>query len=352
MMTDHLLQTIRDIIQEDVNQRGLRTDPALNLITAFPDDFAAACRSIAQTPQAVVGVVTGFFIPTADPPAGETDGPLGALFLARALTPLGIRVVLLTDAFCTPALATGIGMSGLRKTVALVTLPPASQFATLSPQTYWETIADRTGPLTHLIALERAGPSHTVQSLAPLGPDAVERFHREVSAEHHDRCHTMRGLDITERMSPAHLLFESDARRAAGVTTIGIGDGGNEIGCGVIKEAVREIQPFGKDCGCPCHGGVGTVTECDVLVFAAVSNWGAYGIAAALAGHLGDRDVLHDEATELRIVHASVAGGAMDGAYSRLIPYVDGTSDRVQASLITLLHQIVENGLKEYDRGF
>jgi hypothetical protein len=42
----------------------------------------------------------------------------------------------------------------------------------------------------------------------------------------------------------------------------------------------------------------------------------------------------------------------MDGAYSRLIPYVDGTSDKVQASLITLLHQIVENGLKEYDRGF
>ena len=31
---------------------------------------------------------------------------------------------------------------------------------------------------------------------------------------------------------------------------------------------------------------------------------------------LGDREVLHDEATELRIVHASVAGGAMDGAYS------------------------------------
>ena len=115
---------------------------------------------------------------------------------------------------------------------------------------------------------------------------------------------------------------------------------------------MREIQPFGKDCGCPCHGGVGTVTECDVLVFAAVSNWGAYGIAAALAGHLGDREVLHDEATELRIVLGSVAGGAMDGAYSRLIPYVDGTSDRVQASLITILHQIVENGLKEYDRGF
>jgi hypothetical protein len=89
-----------------------------------------------------------------------------------------------------------------------------------------------------------------------------------------------------------------------------------------------------------------------VLVFAAVSNWGAYGIAAALAGLLGEREVLHDEATELRIVHASVAGGAMDGAYSRLIPYVDGTSDKMQAALITTLHQIIENGLKEYDRGF
>jgi hypothetical protein len=51
-------------------------------------------------------------------------------------------------------------------------------------------------------------------------------------------------------------------------------------------------------------------------------------------------------------VQASVAGGAMDGAYSRLIPYVDGTSDKMQAALITMLHQIVENGLKEYDRGF
>ena len=45
-------------------------------------------------------------------------------------------------------------------------------------------------------------------------------------------------------------------------------------------------------------------------------------------------------------------GGTMDGAYSRLIPYVDGTSDKMQAALITMLHQIIENGLKEYDRGF
>ncbi|WP_428675350.1 glutamate cyclase domain-containing protein [Reyranella sp.] len=33
--------------------------------------------------------------------------------------------------------------------------------------------------------------------------------------------------------------------------TIGIGDGGNELGCGHINEAVAAIQPFGKECGCP-----------------------------------------------------------------------------------------------------
>ncbi len=40
----------------------------------------------------------------------------------------------------------------------------------------------------------------------------------------------MRGIDITESTSPAHWLFEDDGRP----TTIGIGDGGNEIGMGKI----------------------------------------------------------------------------------------------------------------------
>ncbi len=48
------------------------------------------------------------------PACGETDGPLGALFLARALTPLGIRVALITDAFCKAALQAGLEACGLR----------------------------------------------------------------------------------------------------------------------------------------------------------------------------------------------------------------------------------------------
>src|SRR5436190_14369450 len=121
------LGRIRDIIQEDVGRRGLRKDPASNLITATADDFSGACRSIAEHPRPAVAVVTGFYIPTAQPPAGETDGPLGALFLARALVPTGIGMVLLTDDFCRPALQAGIWASGLRGAGSVVTLPRTEQ---------------------------------------------------------------------------------------------------------------------------------------------------------------------------------------------------------------------------------
>jgi len=121
-MSDALLRDIRDLIQVDVNRRGLATDPDANLINAFPDDFASACRGIAETPDATLCVVTGFYIAEADPPAGETDGPLGALFLARALTPLGIRVALATDPFCHAALHAGVNKAGLGPSVPILRL--------------------------------------------------------------------------------------------------------------------------------------------------------------------------------------------------------------------------------------
>src|SRR5262249_36601425 len=127
-MSDAVLEQMRDLIQEDVNHRGLRTDPVDNLLTACQDDFAAAGRSLAETRNASVGIVTGFFIPTADPPGGETDGPLGAIFLARALLPLGIRVVLCTDFFCKQALEAGLSACGLSRDVPLWTIPSAKSF--------------------------------------------------------------------------------------------------------------------------------------------------------------------------------------------------------------------------------
>src|SRR5262249_34692373 len=145
--------------------RGLQAHPTENLITTCAEDFASACQTLGSISNARVAIVTGFYIPHANPPCGETDGPLGALFLARALTHLGIQVVLATDSFCQRALEVGLGAAGLRKSVPLVVLPSADQAGPMSLTDYWNVFTERAGSLTHLIALERVGPSFTPESL-------------------------------------------------------------------------------------------------------------------------------------------------------------------------------------------
>jgi len=339
-MNDDTLTAIRDIIQEDVGNRGLRTDPVRNLITVCADDFAAACRSIAGTEQAAVGIVTGFYIPNASPPCAETDGPLGAIFLARALAALGMRVVLLTDAFCAPALASGLGLAGLRKTVTLVVLPAAADFETLTPQAYWDAVRERAGALTHLIALERVGPSHTPQTLADQAPALLPQFQEEVPAEHHGRCHTMRGLDVTLHMAPAHLLFEAEARQAAGVVSIGIGDGGNEIGMGKVSwEVIRGNIPRG--------GLVACRTATDFLLVCGVSNWGAYGLAAGVSQLRGEAltpDLLNLE-RELEILQTMVRQGPLvDGVTGEETATVDGLNFERYSEPLRALAQLQASG--------
>ena len=160
-MNDAVLRDIRDLIQEDVGSRGLATDPDGNLINACPDDFAAACRSIAETPKPALVRRHRLLHRRRRSAGGETDGPLGALFLARALAPLGIEVALATDAFCGPALQAGLAACGLGRAVPLVSLRLA--VGPLHVPGHWQS--PRLHELTHLIALERVGPSHTLQSL-------------------------------------------------------------------------------------------------------------------------------------------------------------------------------------------
>jgi hypothetical protein len=324
-MTTAALDLIRDIIQEDIGNRGLRSDPSANLISAFPGDFAAACESLATTSNAVVAIVTGFYIPHALPPSGETDGPLGALFLARALTPLGIKVVLATDSFCAKALEVGVAAAGLRKAVPLVVLPSVEQAGPMSLTDYWNAFMERSGPLTHLIALERVGPSHTPESLQAQPETSIadiQQFLNEVPAEHHDRCHTMRGRDITASMSPAHRLFEVATQEERGIVTIGIGDGGNEIGMGKIPWAViRRNIPNG--------GLVACRVATDHLIVCGVSNWGAYGLAAGvrlLRGESGETDLFDTDREESLLEIMVERGRLVDGVSGLPTVSVDGLS--------------------------
>jgi hypothetical protein len=343
VIVEERLKAMRDLIQRDVNDRGLARDPKENLLTACAGDFAAACRSIAQTPNAVVGVVTGFYIPTAEPPGGETDGPLGAVFLARALQALGIRVFIETDQFCKTALEAGLTACGLNDTCRLCVFPEnidarderivfhcEKRFAGLGPQ-----------PVTHLIAVERVGPSHTVASVAAQDSKDVEslnRFIREVPVELRDRCRTMRGLDITSKMAPAHILFATAKEVPQPITTIGIGDGGNEIGIGKMPwEIIRRNIPNG--------GLIACRSSTDHLIVAGVSNWGAYALAAGVALLRGQQlpAEVFDVEREREILRVMVEKGPLvDGVTGRPSASVDGLSFDDYARPLRELAKLVE----------
>ena len=56
-----------------------------------------AAESIGAASRLDVSILTGFYIPAAEPPAAETDGPLGAVQLAAAVGRLGGTARLVTD---------------------------------------------------------------------------------------------------------------------------------------------------------------------------------------------------------------------------------------------------------------
>jgi hypothetical protein len=308
-MSDARLAAIREVFQQDVGRRGLRTDPEDNLITRTAGDFEAACRSLADARAASVVVVTGFWIATAEPPAHETDGPPGALFLARALAPLGIRVQIAADEGCRSALEAGIDECGsLLAGVEVLTLPPPGHAWGAWLESDWRPLVQRIG-LTHLIAVERVGPSH-----------------------HDGRCYSARGRDITEQTPPAHHLFEDAALRRS-ITTIGIGDGGNEIGMGKIpREVIARNIPRGDRIACR--------VAVDHLLVAGVSNWGAYGLAAGtrlLRGAANDA-ALFDPERERRILEIMVTNGPLvDGVLGRPQATVDGLPFEQDAEVLRQL---------------
>lgn len=328
-----------EIMQRDIGQRGLASDPVRNLLNACPGDLAASCQSILSHPNPALAIVTGFWIPNATPPAAETDGPLGALFLARALTPLGIRVAILTDAFCRPALLAGLETCGLVEQVELLTLPgPDRPWETFLARGWVPFVLERFRP-SHLLALERVGPSHTELSVQrQLGADErLLDFLHEVPPETWDRCLTMRGRDVTDLMSPAHLLFESAS--VLGLTTIGIGDGGNEIGMGKIGwDVIRRNIPGGGKIACR--------VATDFLLVAGISNWGAYALAAGLWLGRGLRPpvALFDPAREEALLRVMVERGSLvDGVLARPSVTVDGVPFAVYGAALAEMGQVAQD---------
>ncbi len=155
-------------------------------------------------------------------------------------------------------------------------------------------------------------------SLAP-----EEEFLATIATNDWGECHNMRGEIITKHTAPAHLLFEEIMYGSVPcrITTIGIGDGGNEIGMGkVLWHDLKQRIP--RDRG----GIIACRTPTNYTVVCGVSNWGAYGLAAGVVWwrHAMFME-MWDSAAEYHTLATIVSDGpAVDGITRSQNPTVDG----------------------------
>lgn len=331
----------------------LARDPARRGLVGVVDEAqAAAALQAATTSLAAarqVAIVTGFAIPDAPQPAAETDGPPGAVYLAWALAELGIEPILISDAFGIPLLAAGCAARGLPES-CLVEFPfeplggrerNAPQLAATTDRWIAQFTARRGKGLTHLIAIERCGPSHTRASLEAQGADAstLALFEEEVPPAHRDACHNMRGIDITPFTAKTHRLFEHFAQHPE-VTTIGIGDGGNELGMGSLPwSRLRGAIPFGPG------GQIACRIATQHLLICGVSNWGGYALALAAARFRGGAARLApgDLASERQVIeHLVRETSAVDGVTRLREATVDGLPLETYLQILGGLRRAVE----------
>lgn len=297
--------------------------------------LAAAVESLAQTTGAVA-IATGFWIPTPEGGAAETDGPPGALYLARALAALGREVVLVTDAFGMPLLESGCDVLGLPRD-CIHEFPfespevdhphrasNAAQCNVVSDRFVDTFLASPQGQrIDHLIAIERAGPSHTAQSCLICPAEDIDDacFETDVPEDCRDVCHNMRGESINACTAKIHRLFEEASARTS-ITTIGIADGGNEIGMGRYPWYVmRKAIAFGPAARVACR------IPTDFGLLAGVSNWGGYALALALCHRLGQLNLAAPwNLDDQRNLVAAIVdqGGGVDGVTRQRQATVDG----------------------------
>ena len=177
--------------------------------------------------------------------------------------------------------------------------------------------------------------------LLKIQPSALISVER-LGANAKGAYHYARGEKVKrEAMAKVDRLFEK--ARSRGILTICIGDGGNELGMGLIKEVVQKNVPYGGKCQCPCQIGLAPEFVPDVLVCATVSNWGAAGLEACLAALGGNVDILHSAEMEMNVIRACTDAGALDGLTGLVGPFVDTLPAKISANVIEILQTIIQN---------
>ena len=257
------------------NPRGMQT-----LQTALVPGYYLRAALLLQSARGTVLIGTGF--PVAS--TYETDGPVGAIALYRALETLGAKPVLVCGAPLADAIA-----SDFRVHKISVGNPAASKVeAEKALRQYQPSL---------VISIERPG----------MAADG--------------KYYNMRGEDISAACASFDYFLST-----ASCPTIAIGDGGNEIGMGNIASTIKQLDI------------IPSATRCDELLIADVSNWAAHGLIAMLSV-LRQQDMLlgWDNLATLRYLSER---GSVDGVTRENSLTEDGLSADISEKLIKDLRKL------------
>ncbi|WP_421998557.1 glutamate cyclase domain-containing protein [Reyranella sp.] len=272
-----------------------------------PEPLVLAAARLLDRPPSDMAIVTGAAVPD-HMPVGENDGPFGAVVLAAALTRLGHKVTIYTDPDPLPPIAMLVERAGIDAAVEPLALGDTSQ---------QEKIAAKHDVF---VAIERLGGNRNGQ------------------------IYGVTGVSRSAHRANVDTIFRTAA--ALGKPTLGIGDGGNEIGFGKVHAALEKRLPeHTMATTTPCGGGVFSVVPTDVLAVGTTSNIGAYGVVAALALLKRDTGLCHAPDEEIALHHVGVGLGLVDGGGGERIPWCDGVPAVSSAALVTLMRNIVDRTL-------
>ena len=255
---------LEELLRFDPGQRGLAA-------RLRPGDLRLAAAGMLAAEH--VAIATGFFIPRAG--NVESDGPPGAAFLSRALERLGKRVTVVCPQSGVPALT--VCRERLSLSYDVLGLNPGL----ISPALLDELAADA------FVALEYCGQGHD------------------------GRCRNMLGVDITEHVPILDDVLEEAVRRR--LTTVAIGDGGNELGCGGPGAQVESTAPV----------SINSRSDAAYVLCSGISNWGAYVLVGALSV-LAEQPLLLTADEEMDLLLAMCEVGVVDGVSAICQPTVDG----------------------------
>lgn len=248
----------------------------------------------------VILILTGFCVRKSM--SGETDGPVGAVSLAKSLELLDKKVIIVTDKYSRKIIESCYSLLNIKAKLLVVPDNDSDK--------YCIQIIDKYRP-NHVIAIERPGRAKNGKS------------------------HSMRGEDISDICPNTDNLITYAKKN--NIKTSAIGDGGNEVGMGKISSYIAENVYKGKQ--------ICADVSADNLLVAGISNWGAYGITAILS-IMNNRVLMNDENIERIVLKKMVEAGAVDGCTGNKTLSVDGLSMEENIEIFSYLKSIVHKAIE------